>query len=179
VIWVVVAIGVVVTLAGWIYNGLVSARLRTREAWSAIDVQLQRRASLIPNLVESVKGYASYERGTLQRIVEARGALSSAARPADAARANDALSGALQSFFAVAEAYPDLKADERFAQLQTDLADTENKIAFARNYYNGAVELYNIKVQSLPGVLFAGLFGFAPAEFFAAEPQAATVPSSI
>ena len=178
-IWILVAIGVVVTLLGWIYNGLVSARLRTREAWSAIDVQLQRRASLIPNLVESVKGYATYERETLRKVTEARGALGAATTPRDAARANDDLSGALRSFFAVAEAYPDLKANERFAQLQTDLADTENKIAFARNYYNGAVELYNIKVQSVPGVFLAGPFGFTPAEFFAAEPQAATVPGSI
>jgi LemA protein len=168
-----------VALVGWIYNGLVSARLRTREAWSAIDVQLQRRASLIPNLVESVKGYATYERETLKSVTAARGALSAATNPRDAARANDDLSGALRSFFAVAEAYPDLKANERFAQLQSDLADTENKIAFARNYYNGAVELYNIKVQSIPGVFLAGLFGFAPAEFFTAEPQAAAVPGSI
>ena len=179
-IWPLVAVAaVLVILAGWIYNGLVSARLRTREAWSAIDVQLQRRASLIPNLVESVKGYAAYERETLRKVTEARGALSSAAGPRDAARANDDLSGALRSFFAVAEAYPDLKANERFAQLQSDLADTENKIAFARNYYNGAVELYNIKVQSIPGVLLAGAFGFAPAEFFAAAPQAAAVPTSL
>ena len=179
-IWGLVAIGAfAVTLVGWIYNGLVSARLRTREAWSAIDVQLQRRASLIPNLVESVKGYAAYERETLKSVTAARGALGAATNPRDAARANDDLSGALRSFFAVAEAYPDLKANERFAQLQADLADTENMIAFARNYYNGAVELYNIKIQSIPGVLLAGLFGFTPAEFFAAEPQAANVPSSI
>jgi LemA protein len=178
--WVVIAIGALVAmLVGWTYNALVSARLRTREAWSAIDVQLQRRASLIPNLVESVKGYATYERETLKKVIEARGALSSAAGPRDAARANDDLSGALRSFFAVAEAYPDLKANERFAQLQRDLADTENKIAFARNYYNGAVELYNIKVQSVPGVFLAGVFGFAPAEFFVAEPQASAVPSGI
>jgi LemA protein len=177
--WPVAIVAFVLTLAGWIYNGLVSGRLRTREAWSAIDVQLQRRASLIPNLVESVKGYATYERETLRKVTEARGALSAATSPRDAARANEDLSGALRSFFAVAEAYPDLKANERFAQLQTDLADTENKIAFARNYYNGAVELYNIKVQSIPGVFLAGVFGFAPAEFFAAEPQASTVPGSI
>ena len=178
--WGLLAIGAfAVALVGWIYNGLVSTRLRTREAWSAIDVQLQRRASLIPNLVESVKGYATYERETLRKVTEARGALGAAPNPREAARANDDLSGALRSFFAVAEAYPDLKANERFAQLQSDLADTENRIAFARNYYNGAVELYNIKAQSVPGVLLAGLFGFAPAEFFTAEPQAATVPSSI
>ncbi|MGE5837916.1 MAG: LemA family protein [Acidobacteriota bacterium] len=161
-----------VTLAGvLLYNGLVRARLRVREAWSAIDVQLQRRASLIPNLVESVKGYAEYERGTLRRVVEARTALGNAATPAAAARANDDLTGALGTFFAIAEAYPDLKANQRFAQLQTDLTDTENKVAFARNYYNGAVEAYNIKVQSFPGMLLARPLGFPSAEFFTADGQ--------
>ena len=158
---------IVAALAGIvIYNGLVRARLRVREGWGAIDVQLQRRASLIPNLVEAVKGYAEYERGTMKKVVEARGALSSAAGPGAAARANADLTSALQSFFAIAEAYPDLKANERFAQLQADLADTENKIAYARNYYNGAVETYNSRIQTVPGVLVARPLGFAPAEFF-------------
>jgi LemA protein len=168
VVAIVVAIGFMV-----LYNGLVSARQRVREAWSAIDVQLQRRASLIPNLVESVKGYAQYERETLRKVVEARGALGAATGPRDAARANDDLSVALRSFFALAEAYPDLKASERFAQLQADLADTENKVAYARNYYNGAVETYNIRVQSVPGVFVARLAGFTPAEFFAADAESA------
>lgn len=154
-----------------LYNGFVRARQRVREAWSAIDVQLQRRASLIPNLVESVKGYAAYERDTLRRVVESRTALGAAHTPSAAARANDDLTGALGTFFAIAEAYPDLKATERFAQLQTDLTDTENQVAFARNYYNGAVEAYNIKIQSFPGMLVAGPFGFPPAEFFAADPK--------
>ena len=132
-------------------------------------MQLLRRASLIPNLVESVQGYAAYERGTLKQIVEARGALGAAAGPGAAALANDNLTAALGTFFAVAEAYPDLKASERFAQLQTDLADTENRIAYARNYYNGAVETYNIRVEALPGLLIARPFGFTPAEFFAAD----------
>jgi LemA protein len=155
-----------------LYNGLVRARLRVREGWSAIDVQLQRRASLIPNLVDTVKGYAAYERGTMTRIVEARGALGAAAGPGAAARANEHLNSALRGFFALAEAYPELKANERFAQLQADLADTENKIAYARNYYNGAVEAYNIKVQSFPALLLARPLGFTPAEFFAAEDSA-------
>lgn len=159
----------ILMLGAILYNSLVSARLRVREAWSAIDVQLQRRASLIPNLVEVVKGYASYERGTLQQIVEARGALSAAAGPRAAAQANAALTGALGTFFALAEAYPDLKASQRYGQLQADLADTENKIAYARNYYNGAVELYNSRVQSFPALLIASSLGFAPAEFFTAE----------
>lgn len=151
-----------------LYNRLVGARQRVREGWSAIDVQLKRRSSLIPNLVEAVKGYAAYERGTMERIAEARGALGRAAGPGAAARADLALTGALQTFFAVAEAYPDLKASDRFAQLQRDLADTENKVAYARNYYNGAVETYNIRVQSFPSLLVARRFGFQPAEFFAA-----------
>jgi LemA protein len=152
-----------------LYNRLVAARLRVREAWSAIDVQLQRRASLIPNLVQAVKGYAEYERGTLEKVVQARSALGSAGGPRASAQANAELSAALTTFFAVAEAYPDLKANERFAQLQSDLADTENKVAFARNYYNGAVELYNTRVQSVPDVLVARGFGFAAAEFFTAD----------
>ncbi len=175
-IWAPVAIAIAIALlVAWTYNALVTARLRVREAWSAIEVQLQRRASLIPNLVETVKGYATFERTTLTGVT----AVDSAAGPRAAAQANNALSGALQSLFAVAEAYPELKANERFAQLQTDLADTENKIAFARNYYNGAVELYNTRVQSVPGVLLAGPFGFTSAEFFEAEPQAGNVPSTI
>jgi LemA protein len=152
-----------------IYNGLVGARQRVREGWSAIDVQLGRRSSLIPNLVESVKGYADFERRTMTEVVRARDALGSARGPGAAARADAALTGALHTFFALAEAYPDLKASERFAQLQTDLADTENKIAYARNYYNGAVEAYNIRVESVPGLFVARAFGFAPAEFFAAD----------
>ncbi len=151
-----------------LYNGLVGARQRVREGWSAIDVQLMRRSSLIPSLVEAVRGYAAFERGTMQAVADARGALGAAHGPLAAARANESLSGALQTFFAVAEAYPDLKASERFAQLQRDLTDTEDKIAYARNYYNGAVEAYNIKVQSFPGLLVAGAFGFRPAEFFSA-----------
>lgn len=165
----------VVVVAVVLYNGLVRARLRVREGWSAIDVQLQRRASLIPNLVDTVKGYAAYERGTMTRIVEARSALGSAAGPGAAARANEHLNSALRGFFALAEAYPELKANERFAQLQRDLADTENKIAYARNYYNGAVEAYNIKVQSFPALLVSRPLGFAPAEFFTADDAARTV----
>jgi len=160
------------------YNGFVSARLRVREAWSSIDVQLQRRASLIPNLVEAVKGYAEYERGTLDQVVRARAALGAAGGPRAAAQADAALTGALTTFFALAEAYPDLKANERFAQLQTDLADTENQIAYARNYYNGAVELYNTRVQTVPGLLVARPFGFAPAEFFTAEAAARDAPAA-
>ena len=155
-----------------IYNGLVRARLRVREAWSAVEVQLQRRASLIPNLVEIVKGYAGHERETLTRVVDARGALGAATGPRAAAGANQHLSEALGRLFALAEAYPDLKADEQFAQLHADLSDTENKIAYARNYYNGTIEIYNTRTQTIPGVLVAGLFQFAPSEFFRADASA-------
>jgi LemA protein len=167
---------IVVVVITVLYNALVTARLRVREAWAAIDVQLQRRASLIPNLVEVVKGYAGYERGTLERVVAARGKANAAATPGAAAAASAELSGALQNFFAVAEAYPDLKANERYAQLQRDLADTEDKIAYARNYYNGAVETYNIRVQSVPSLLVAAPAGFKPAEFFNADATAASTP---
>jgi LemA protein len=152
-----------------IFNGLVRGRQQVREGWSTIDVQLKRRASLIPNLVETVQGYAAYERGTLERLTQARGALGAASGPGAAARADADLTSAVHTLIAVAEAYPDLKASERFAQLQRDLADTENRIAFARNYYNGAVELYNNRVQTFPGLLLARALGFQAAEFFAAD----------
>ena len=175
-----IIVGVIAVAIAILYNRLVRTRLHVREAWSAIDVQLQRRASLIPNLVETVKGYAGYERGTLKEVVEARTAMGAAAGPRAAAAANASLTSALQSFFAIAEAYPDLKANTRFAQLQKDLTETENTIAYARNYYNGAVEIYNIAVQSFPTMLVAGLFGFSRAEFFTAEDAARpAVPVSI
>lgn len=155
-----------------LYNLLVSSRLRVKEAWAAIDVQLQRRASLIPNLVEVVKGYSSHERQTLTEVIDARGHLTGATSPGEAARANDALTGALQRLFALAEAYPELKADAQFRNLQQELSKTEDLIAYARNYYNGAVEQYNTRVQTIPGLLVARPFGFEAAEFFKAEAQA-------
>jgi LemA protein len=166
----VVVLLVIVGLA--IYNGLVKARLRVREAWSAIQVQLQRRASLIPNLVETVKGYAQHERGTLESVTQARAALQSATTPAQAADANNMLTGALRSLFAVAEAYPDLKANQNFLSLQDDLQDTEDKISYARTYYNANVREYNEKVQTVPTALVAGMFGFQPEQFFEAPAEA-------
>lgn len=165
-----VAVAVLAAAVVVIYNQLVRARLAVREAWAAVEVQLERRASLIPNLVETVKAYAGHERRTLTQVVEARGALGAAGGPREAARANDALSAALGTLFAVAEAYPDLKADEHFARLQQDLAETENLIAYARHYYNGAVEMLNTRVQTVPGLLVARPFGFHAAEFFSADP---------
>ena len=171
----VAAVVVLAAAVAALYNSLVSARLGVREAWSAVDVQLQRRASLIPNLVDVVKGYAWYERDTLLGIVEAREAVGAAAGPRTAASADAALTGALGAFFALAEAYPDLKANERYASLQSDLVATENTIAHARNYYNAAVQLYNTRLQRFPAVVLAGALGFRPAEFFAAEPGARDV----
>lgn len=156
----------IVVFALGMYNGLVRARLKVREAWSAVQVQLQRRASLIPNLVETVKGYASHERGTLESVTQARAALQSAGTPEQAGQANNMLTGALRSLFAVAEAYPDLKANTNFQQLQAELSDTEDKIAYARTYYNATVGDYNGKVQTVPTALVAGAFGFRPEQFF-------------
>ena len=149
-----------------IYNALVRLRMRVRNAWSQIDVQLKRRYDLIPNLVETVKGYAGHERETLERVVQARSAAMSATGVAAQAQAENMLTGALKSLFALSEAYPNLKANENFMQLQEELTSTENKISFARQHYNDVVENYNTKIQSFPPNLLAGMFGFQAAEFF-------------
>jgi LemA protein len=154
------------------YNGLVRARLRVREAWSGIDVQLKRRASLIPNIVETVKGYAAHERQTLEAVTEARARLQQAGTPAQAAEANNQLTQTLRSLFAVAEQYPDLKANQNFLDLQRELSDTEDKIAYARQFYNTNVLSFNAKIETFPSVIMANMFGFQPSEFFEAEEQA-------
>lgn len=154
------------------YNGLVRARLRTREAWSGIDVQLKRRASLIPNLVETVKGYAAHERQTLESVTAARARLEQAGSPGQAAEANNMLTQALRSLFAVAEAYPDLKANRNFLELQRELTDTEDKIAYARQFYNTNVLSYNTKIETVPTAFVANMFAFQPFEFFEAEEEA-------
>ena len=170
-----VIIGIVVVL-GFVligmYNGLVAARLRVKEAWSGIDVQLKRRASLIPNLVETVKGYAAHERETLESVTRARAMLDNAGTAQQAAQANNMLTQALRSLFAVAEAYPDLKANQNFLELQPELTDTEEKIAYARQFYNRNVLNYNTKLQTFPTVVIGGMFGFQPEEFFEAEEEA-------
>ena len=172
IIWISIAVIVLLVIVALVmYNGLVKARLRVREAWSAVQVQLQRRASLIPNLVETVKGYAGHERGTLESVTQARAALQSAGNPAEAAQANNMLTGALRSLFAVAEAYPDLKANANFLALQRDLTETEDTIAYARTYYNATVRDYNGKVQTVPSALVAGMFGFRSEEFFEGGPE--------
>jgi LemA protein len=166
-----VAVLLVLMLIG-MYNGLVRARLAVKNAWSQIDVQLKRRYDLIPNLVETVKGYAAHERGTLEAVVKARQQCIDASGVRNQAAAENMLTGALRQLFALAEAYPDLKANQNFSQLQEELASTENKISFARQYYNNTVENYNAKIQSFPAVLFAGMFGFTPEEFFELEDAA-------
>ncbi|HEY7801587.1 MAG TPA: LemA family protein [Dehalococcoidia bacterium] len=169
---VVIVVLLVVLIAFGIYNGLVSSRLRVKEAWSGIDVQLKRRASLIPNIVETVKGYAAHEKSTLEDVTNARAQLQQAGTPAEASQANNMLTQTLRSLFAVAENYPNLKANENFLQLQSELADIEEKIAFARQFYNTNVLSYNTKTQQVPSAIFANMFGFKPAEFFEAEDTA-------
>lgn len=167
-------IGAVVLLGLFIfglYNSLVTARMRVKEAWSGIDVQLKRRSSLIPNLVETVKGYAKHEKEVFENVTKARSAMLGAKGPEEAAVANNQLAGALKSLFAVAEAYPDLKASENFKELQTELADTESKIAYSRQFYNSNVLDYNTKIQVFPNVLLAGMLGFTSEQFFAATEE--------
>ncbi|HNT30335.1 MAG TPA: LemA family protein [bacterium] len=154
------------------YNGLVTARMRVKEAWAGIDVQLKRRFDLIPNLVETVKGYASHEKTVFENVTKARTAAMAGGSVAEQAEANNMLTGALKSLFAVAEAYPDLKAQANFQQLQSELSDTEDKIAYARQFYNTNVLDYNTKIQVFPTVLIAGMFGFKAEEFFEAEEAA-------
>lgn len=153
------------------YNGLVTARNRVKEAWSGIDVQLKRRSSLIPNLVETVKGYAKHESEVFEKVTAARTAMLNAGNATQAAEANNMLTGALKSLFAVAEAYPELKANENFKELQGELSDTETKVAASRQFYNGNVLDYNTKLQTFPNVLFAQSFNFGPEAFFAATDE--------
>ncbi len=155
-----------------LYNSLVQAKIRVDEAWSDITVQLKRRYDLIPNLVNTVKGYATHEKGVFEAVTAARSAAMGATGPADTAAAENMLTGALKSLFALAEAYPDLKANQNFAQLQTDLVDTEDKIQASRRFYNGAVRDLNTKIQMFPTNMFASLLGFKTRDFFEVENQA-------
>jgi LemA protein len=168
-IWLIAVIVVAGIFLVWLYNSLIGARLRVREALSQIDVQLKRRTDLIPNLVETVKGYAKHEKDVFENVTKARASLMNASGTEDKAQANNQLSQALKSLFAVAEAYPALRATENFKALQDELSDTENKIAYSRQFYNSNVMDYNNKIAVFPASLFANLFGFKPAEFFAAS----------
>jgi LemA protein len=164
-----IILGVIVVLLLWIvtiYNGLVAMRQRVSQAFADIDVQLKQRHDLIPNLIETVKGYAQHERGTLDAVIKARNAAISAQGPAAQASAENALTGALRGLIALGEAYPDLKANTNFQQLQTELADIENKIASARRFFNNAVQEYNTGIEQFPAALFAATLGFTRKEFF-------------
>ena len=153
------------------YNGLVSLRNRIENAWAQIDVQLKRRYDLIPNLVETVKGYAAHERETLDAVIKARNAGMSAQGPHDQAAAENLITGALKSLFALSEAYPDLKANQNFAQLQEELTGTEGRIAYARQFYNDTVYRYNTKIQSFPANILASMFRFSEREYFQADDE--------
>lgn len=165
-----IIIGVLVVVGIWLalsYNGLVRLRQRVREAWSDIDVQLKRRYDLIPNLVETVKGYATHEKEAFENVTKARAeALAGGANAHERAEKENMLSGALKSIFAIAEAYPELKANQNFLSLQTELSDTENKIQAARRFYNGNVMEINTRVESFPSNIVASLFGFSKEAFF-------------
>jgi LemA protein len=164
-----VVLGIIAALVVWIimiYNGLVAMRQRVSQAFADIDVQLKQRHDLIPNLIETVKGYVSHERGTLEAVIQARNAAMTAQGPAAQAQAENQLSGALRQLFALSEAYPDLKASANFQQLQTELSDIENKIAAARRFFNNSVQEYNSGIQQFPAVLFASSFGFTQQQFF-------------
>ena len=177
-----IALGVIVVLVLFIvglYNGLVRLRQQVRNAWAQIDVQLKRRYDLIPNLINTCKGYIAHERGTLEAVTKARQQAIDAKGVGDQARAENFLTQTLRSLFAVAEAYPDLKANQNMLALQEELASTENKIGFSRQYYNDSVMQYNTRIQTVPTNIVAGMFGFTVEEFFelqeAAERQAPKV----
>jgi LemA protein len=160
-----VAVVIILGMIG-MYNGLVGKRVETQNAWSQIDVQLKRRYDLIPNLVETVKGYAGHEKETLERVIQARNMAMNARGVAEQAQAENALSGTLKTLFAVSEAYPDLKANQNFLGLQEELKSTENRIGFARQHYNDVVSQFNSSLQTFPTNVVGGMFGFHPAEFF-------------
>jgi LemA protein len=164
-----VVLGVIAAIVIWaiaIYNGLIGMRQRTNQAFADIDVQLKQRHDLIPNLVETVKGYAAHERGTLDAVVKARNAAIAAPGVEQKVAAENMLSGALRQLFALSESYPDLKANQNFQQLQAELSDIENKLAASRRFFNSAVQEYNTGIQQFPAALFASIFGFSQREFF-------------
>lgn len=179
--WVIIAIVAVVVLALiFMYNGLVRASQRVKEAWSDITVQLKRRYDLIPNLVESVRGYATHEKEVFENVTEARANALNAQGPVETARAENQFQTALKSLFAVSENYPQLRATENFQQLQAELTDTEDKIQAARRFYNGAARDLNTKIQSFPTNIFASMFGFRQSEYFeVGEAEAAAVNQAV
>lgn len=175
IVGIIIVVVIAMAIAG-IYNNLVTLRNRVDNAWQNIDTQLQRRNDLIPNLVETVKGYAEHEKETLDAIAAARNAAISATTPEEKMAADNVLTGALRQLFAVAEAYPDLKANTNFLQLQASLEETENKVSYARQSYNDCVLNYNNGIQTFPGNIFAGIFQFKPRTGFEAAEAAREVP---
>jgi len=170
-----ILVGVIVVLGLWfvaVYNGLVRLRNAVKSAWAQIDVQLKRRYDLIPNLVETVKGYAAHEKETLERVIQARQRGIDASNVKDQQEAENLITGALRQIFALAEAYPNLKANENFLALQEELSSTENKIGFARQYYNDAVQEFNTHQEMFPANLVASMLGFQPSDFFETEDAA-------
>lgn len=177
-----IVLGVLALLVIYIYNSLVRAKVRVDEAWSDITVQLKRRYDLIPNLVNTVKGYASHEKTVFEDVTEARAQALNAQTVTEAAKADNQFQAALKSLFAVAEAYPDLKANQSFQQLQAELVDTEDKIQAARRFYNGAARDLNVKIQTFPTNIFAGMLGFKTRDFFevdAGEAEAVNKPVDV
>ena len=172
--YLVIAIIVLVILAVvFMYNGLVGARNKVKNAWSQIDVQLQRRFDLIPNLVEAVKGYMQHETETLTKVTELRTSWANAQTVSEKAELDNQLSGALKTIMAVSENYPDLKANQNFNTLQEELRSTENKISYARQFYNDSVTMYNTKLQVIPTNIIAGMFGFQPEDLFKTDSEEA------
>ena len=166
-IWIIVAVVVIIIIAiVALYNNLVHLKMRVKNAWAQIDTQLKRRFDLIPNLVETVKGYMTHEEKTLTEIVEARNKFTQATTVEDKQNANNNLTNTLKSIFALSEAYPDLKANENFTALQVELSSTEDKIAYARQFYNDTVQMYNTAIMSFPANILAGMFGFKEESFF-------------
>ncbi len=178
VIVILVIVVLVILVFVFAFNGAVRLRNRVDSAWSQISVQLQRRHDLIPNLVETVKGYAAHESGTLEAVVQARNAAVQAqsSGPAQQAQAENMLTGTLRQLFALSENYPDLKANQNFLNLQEELTSTEDRVSYSRQFYNDSVQKYNTKIQTFPTVIVAGMFGFQKGEFFEAEQGAAEVP---
>lgn len=165
-IWVIVILVVIIVAIIAMYNGLVQAKMKTENAWSQIEVQLQRRFDLIPNLVEAVKGYMQHESEVLTKVTELRTSWASASTVGEKAELDNQLSGTLKTIMAVTENYPDLKANQNFTQLQEELRSTENKISYSRQFYNDSVTMYNTKLQVFPTNIIAGMFNFSPADLF-------------
>ncbi len=174
-----IIIAAVALMAIGMYNSLITLRNRCDNAWSQVDVQLRRRFDLIPNLVETVKGYAKHESGVFERVTQARTAAMGATTPKEAGQAENVLTGALKSLFAVAEAYPDLKANQNFLMLQEELAGTESKIAYARQFYNDVVMKFNMKQQVFPSNIIANMFAFKEKEYFEIGEEAAKGPVKV